>query len=59
MNEVYLVTGSDKPKTVEQISDHTYNYVSVFINVQAVMFGKVMQTYLKANGYYLLRQGIG
>ena len=25
MNEVYLVTGSDKPKTVEQISDHTYN----------------------------------
>ena len=25
MNDVYLVTGSDKPKTVEQISEHTYN----------------------------------
>jgi phosphomannomutase len=25
MNEVYLVTGSDKPKTVEQISEGTYN----------------------------------
>ena len=24
-NEVYLVTGSDKPKTVEQISEETYN----------------------------------
>jgi len=25
MNDVYLVTGSDKPKTVEQISEGTYN----------------------------------
>ena len=25
MNDVYLVTGSDKPKTVEQISKQTYN----------------------------------
>ena len=25
MNDVYLVTGSDKPKTVEQISELTYN----------------------------------
>ena len=25
MNDVYLVTGSDKPKTIEQISKHTYN----------------------------------
>jgi phosphomannomutase len=25
MNDVYLVTGSDKPKTVEQISEPTYN----------------------------------
>jgi phosphomannomutase len=25
MNDVYLVTGSDKPKTVEQLSEHTYN----------------------------------
>ena len=24
-NEVYLVTGSDKPKTIEQISEATYN----------------------------------
>lgn len=25
MNDVYLVTGSDKSKTIEQISEHTYN----------------------------------
>jgi len=25
MNDVYLVTGSDKPKTIEQISEPTYN----------------------------------
>ena len=25
VNDVYLVTGSDKPKTIEQISEGTYN----------------------------------
>ena len=40
MNDVYLVTGSDKPKTVEQISEILTTYVSVFISVQVVMFGR-------------------
>jgi phosphomannomutase len=31
-NDVYLITGSDKEKTIEQISEHTYNLAKVVYN---------------------------
>jgi hydroxymethylpyrimidine pyrophosphatase-like HAD family hydrolase len=44
-NSVYLVTGSDYPKTVEQVGEDIVNAVNVAIIVLVVVCGKTVQKY--------------
>ena len=53
-HDVYLVTGSDKEKTIEQIGEEIYiALLNVFITVQVVMFGKVKHTFVQITGKFL------
>ena len=52
VNDVYLVTGSDKPKTVEQITEPTYNLAKRVYNCSGcdVWEGK---THIRASHWVL------
>ena len=59
MNEVYLVTGSDKPKTVEQISDHTYNLCKRVYQCSGSDVWQGNANILKSEWILPIEQGIG
>ena len=57
--DVYLVTGSDREKTIEQVGEEIYSPAQRVYNCPAVMFGKVVKMYTQVIGGYPKKQKNG